>query len=223
MRYCSLLIFILVWTLIGAPVVYGGVIASSTFNTNDEGWTNGNFNSTTPSPTSVNYLSTGGNPGGHIQVADNYNWNAFLAPASYLGNQSAAYLGTVTFDLYDTYTDTTPSPGIMISDGTTFLYSPLILDSAAGGPPFVSFSVQFKASTGWSLNVDGSSAANEAQMQSVLANLQILAIDADWNNGPDNVHLDNVVLSSAPTGVPEPGCIALVAPFAMWLVLRRRR
>jgi len=50
------------------------------------------------------------------------------------GNQSAAYLGTLTFDIYDNYTDSSLEPAVMISDGTNFLYSPLLLDSSVQGP-----------------------------------------------------------------------------------------
>jgi len=145
------------------------VIASSTFDTNDEGWMNGNFDGTTGSPTSVNYFSTGGNPAGQIQVYDNYYWNAFLAPAAFLGNQSAAYLGTLTFDIYDNYTDSSLEPAVMISDGTNFLYSPLLLDSSVQGPTWHSLSVQFLASTGWTNSLYGGSPVSEALMQSVLA------------------------------------------------------
>ena len=68
---------------VGAVPMFAGIV--SNFSVNDEGWTNGDFRSITPVPTAVTYLSTGGNPGGHIQVADNYDWNAFLAPAKFLG------------------------------------------------------------------------------------------------------------------------------------------
>jgi hypothetical protein len=207
----------------GMSVLHGAVIASSTFDTNAEGWTNGNFDATTPSPGAVNYLSTGGNPGGHIQISDVFGWNAFLAPASYLGNQSGAYLGSLSFDLYDTAIDAaTDYPAVMISDGTTFLFSPLIPTTSVLGPPFQRLTVQFQASTGWSTTTDGVPPATEAEMQTVLANLQILAIDADWKTGPDDVHLDNVVLSGPGAEVPEPVTVMLIAPFAVWLALRRR-
>jgi Laminin B (Domain IV) len=156
---------------------------------------------------------------------DNYGWNAFLAPSKFLGNQSAAYLGSLTFDLYDAYVDSTgTAPAVMISDGTTFLYSPQISNSTPLGPPFHTLSVQFLASTGWSTDIYGSSAASELQMQSVLAHLQILAIDADWQTGVDDVHLDNVSLVSGASGVPEPasGILALAGGLGLLLAKRRK-
>lgn len=200
-----------------------GVIASSTFDTSDLRWRNGNFDGLTSSPTNVNYLPSGGNPGGQIQVSDNYSWNAFLAPSDYLGNQSAAYLGTLSFDLYDTLTDSSPAAAVMISDGTTFLYSPQLISSVAAGPPWNSMSVQFLASTGWTNSPDGSGTAiSEAQMQSVLSNLQVLAIQADWHSGADDVHLDNVVFSG--TSIPEPASgLLLLAGISGILAWRRNR
>jgi hypothetical protein len=209
---------------LAATPLCAGVIASSTFDINAEGWTNGSFDGPTASATAVNYLSTGGNPGGQIQVYDNYDWNAFLAPSQFLGNQSAAYLGSLTFDVYDVYVDSVPSPAVMISDGSTFLYSPLTLDSTVGGPPFNTLSVQFQASTGWHTDISGSSPATEAEMQTVLAHLQILAIEADWHSGDDDVHLDNVNLVSGASGVPEPatGILALGAGLCLLLAKRRK-
>lgn len=208
----------------GCIALNAGVIASSTFDTSDEGWKNGNFDGLTPSPTSVNYLASGGNPGGQIQVSDNYSWNAFLAPSDYLGNQSAAYLGTLSFDIYDTLTDSSsPSSVVMISDGTTFLYSPQVNDNLALGPPWNSMSLQFLASTGWTTSPGGSGVATEAQMQSVLSNLQVLAIQADWHNGADDVHLDNVVFSDG-ISTPEPvSGLLLLAGISGIAVWRRNR
>jgi hypothetical protein len=197
--------------------------AISTFDSGADGWTNGNFDSSTASPTAVTWLSTGGNPGGQIQVADNYNWNAFLAPPQFLGDQLAAYLGSLKFDVYDSYSDSFLEPAVMISDGTTFLYSPLVLDSTVQGPPFQTLSVQFQASTGWTTDPSGSSAATEAQMQTVLSNLQILGIEADWHSGADDVHLDNVILSDGSTGVPEPGSLFLLLAPGAWVLSKAKK
>jgi len=197
------------------------VLVSSDFTSNDEGWKNGNFDTLTASPTAVGYSSSGGNPSGHIRVADNYSWNAFVAPAQFLGDQSAAYVGSLTFDLYDTVADSSGSQAsVMLSDGTTFIYSPTISLPAVLGPPFNSFSVSLLASAGWRTDpVGGGSAVSEATLQSVLANLQTLAIDADWRTGgDDDVHLDNVALNSV-SSVPEPSACLLLA--AGLLGLRR--
>lgn len=181
---------------------------------------NGSFTEVTGSPTGVNWLPTGGNPGGHIQVGDNYDWNAFYAPAKFLGNQSSAYLGSLAFDLYDSFPgDPDNYPAVMISDGTTLLYSPLVPASSANGPPFQHFSVTFQASTGWTTDVNGQNPATEQMLQTVLANLQVVAIDADWHVGDDDVHLDNVYLNTA---VPEPSTLLLLLGGIPVLVRRYR-
>jgi hypothetical protein len=198
-----------------------GVIASSTFNTNDEGWTNRDLLTITGSPGPVTYLATGGNPGGHIQSADNFNWNAFYAPAAFLGDQWAAYLGTLTFDVYDNFTDSGSSPAVMISDGTTILYSALLVDSTVQGPAWHSLSVQFLASTGWTDSAfAGGNAASEAQLQAVLANLQVLAVGADFATGGDDVHLDDVVLSSS---APEPTSVLMFLGGLSLVVAKARK
>ena len=223
MKASRLLLLVLLTVAIGFGThpLSATVIAYSTFDNNDEGWMNGEFTAITSSPTAVNWLPTGGNPGGHIQVADNYAWNSFYAPAQFLGNQSAAYLGSLTFDLYDLYTDGSgTAPAVMITDGTTYLFSPQVSYGFAQGPPFQHFSITFQASTGWTTDLQGQNPATEQMMQTVLANLQVLAIDADWMTGPDDVHLDNVYLNSP---VPEPGTLMLLLGGVPFVLRRFRR
>src|SRR5438552_3647113 len=70
------------------------VIASSTFDIDDEGWIVGEFYALTGSVTPT-YVPTGGNPGGFIRTTDMLVWSAFHAPAKFLGNMSAAYGGNL--------------------------------------------------------------------------------------------------------------------------------
>jgi hypothetical protein len=194
--------------------IFGDVV--SDFSINDEGWQDGNFDTSTASPTPVIYLSSGGNPGGQIEIADNevnnnFSWNAFLAPAKFLGNQSSEYNGELSFDLYDTFVNLSgdTQPLVMISDGTNFLFSPMVLNASVLGPPFHHFSVRFVAATGWSTSPFGGSPVSEALMKSVMSNLQILAIDADWQlPGVSFTFLDNVDLK--PIATPEPSTIGLL-------------
>ena len=214
--------------LVLAAHASAAVIASSTFTTGDEGWKNGNFDATTVGQPGVTWSAVGGNPGGYISVIDNFDWNAFLAPAAYLGNQSAAYGGTLTFDLYDVEVDFDELyAAVMLSDGVTFLFGGFVQSQYPLGPPFSPFNVSLLASAGWRTTPDpGSAAASEAQLQTVLGNLHILAISADWKTGNDNVALDNVVLNSgpgSPSAVPEPGTFALVAGAAALTAFRISR
>jgi len=81
---------------------------------------NGNFDGTTGSPTSVNYFSTGRESSCKFRCMTTTTGMPSLHTAAFLGNQSAAYLGTLTFDIYDNYTDSSLEPAVMISDGNEF-------------------------------------------------------------------------------------------------------
>lgn len=209
--------FVALVMLFLSSLAFGGQLAVSTFDTGDEGWTAGDF--LTPSSFSgVNYLPTGGNPGGQIQVPDIYAWNAMFAPSAFLGNQSAAYGGSLTFDQYDAEVADGPYPLVMISDGTTFLYSSLV----TMGTTWQTYSVQFVASQ-WYTDYNDTTQATDAQLQTVLANLHYLAIDADYHTGSDDVHLDNVILASGSTPTPEPASLILMAVGFAGLIANMRR
>src|SRR6202521_296513 len=83
--------------------------AVSNFNVNDEGWRSVTLGFPDPrTPPAIlqtflpNWLPAGGNPGGYIFNNDpNGNVQYWLAPASFLGNQSAAYSNSLLFSLMD--------------------------------------------------------------------------------------------------------------------------
>src|SRR4051812_50196857 len=89
----------------GAGPAQAGVIASSTFDANDDGWI---ANELGGSNNTLTYHATGGNPGGYLNaldIEDGRTWS-WVAPAKFLGNDSAAYGGTLTFDLREHGTNT---------------------------------------------------------------------------------------------------------------------
>jgi len=182
-------------------------LVESTFDADNEGWVVGDFFSaggSTPAP----FVAVGGNPGGFVRTEDLFGWNAYHAPASFLGDKSAAYGGNLHLDQQILGSDGLEYPMVVISDGSLLLQ----YRTAPPGTTWTSFDISLLASAGWEV-ADGSGdpgpAATEAQLLAVLSNLAFLHIDADWLTGPDQVDLDNVRLESG-TSVPEPGTGALL-------------
>ncbi len=151
-------------------------IASSDFSADADGWRVGEFESPT-SLGNVQYSASGGNSGGFIRTDDQFSYNAFVAPAKFLGDMSSAFGGTLSFDERILSSDRSSSVGVIISDGTLLLAYFL-------SPPttnWTSRSISLMASAGWELltpaqayNDLHGSAATDAQLQQVLGSLSSL-------------------------------------------------
>lgn len=192
-----------------AAAVQAAVVTQSTFDTNDEGWRVGDFftNSGYSLPT---YFANGGNPGGYINATDIYGWNAFHAPANFLGNQSVAYGGNLHIEQKLRSSDNTPYPMVVLSDNSLTLQ----FFTTPPGTNWTAYDIPLVASAGWEIANNGShgAPASEAQLQQVLANLSFLHIDADWQTGSDYIGLDNVRLESV--GTPLPGSASIILLFS---------
>ena len=208
--------------LIAVPgSAFAGILVQSTFDSDADGWVVGDFffSGGTAAPT---FVPTGGNPGGFVRTGDLFGWNAYQAPAKFLGNQSAAYGGNLHLEEQLLTSDGIDYPMVVISDGTTslqFLTPP-------PGTSWTSFDIPLLASAGWQVALDDTGdpgpAATEAQLLAVLSNLSFLHIDADWQTGVDQDDLDNVRFES-PAPVPEPATGALMAIGLAAAGFRRRR
>lgn len=204
------------------------VIASSTFDTNAEGWMSADlFGRACNSPAPPSHIATGGNPGGFIRSGDVCSTSAFLAPSAYLGDRSATYGGELRFSLR-ALEDPAGLKNLMSlsGGGLTVMYQS---NSQPNPNTWTDFIVSFTAGT-WRI-VTGSTVgavATETQLRSILADLTALRIQADWNTGADRSDLDNVSLISptvTPGVVPEPSTYALLGTGLAGLatVARRRR
>ncbi len=211
---------VLVWAFVPAGAM-AGVIAQSTFDAGDEGWTVGDFFAATGASTPT-YVATGGNPGGFIRANDWYGWNGFHAPTAFLGDQSAAYGGVIHVEQRVLSSDGAAYPMVVISDGITSLQ----YRTTPPGTGWTSYDIALTASAGWEImNTSGNpgAPASEAQLQTVLSNLVFMNFEADWQTGSDQVDLDNVRLESPGTPVPLPPSLLLLAPgLAGFAVMRRR-
>ena len=168
---------------------------SSTFGADANGWrvVAYPFRSHTPSPTTsaVTFDAAVGNPAGSLRIADVYGETGVTAPAEYLGDLSAYYGGTLSYDIFLRYTDGVTYPAVVLNAGTRSLY----YDTPS--PPLNTWSPRSipLIEGGW--RVSGShQLATAADLVSVLMNLQGLYIYTEWHSGPDDTNVDNVRLAA---------------------------
>ncbi len=216
---------------IGRSSLSSAALITSTFDSGDDGWTirtvvNGDPPTVAIGSFAPTFVPTGGNPGGYIQTGDpDGNATVFVAPSGYLGDMSAYYGGTLSFDTRDTENDGIPGVLAVLVGTDRTLYS------AFAGPPsttdWTGFSLSLSASD-WRLtgilDAQLGPPASASDMTAVLGDLQELYIYADWNTGGDLTDLDNVRLESS--AVPEPASMALLGLTALGgigLRMRQRR
>jgi hypothetical protein len=211
-------------TLAAMSLLIGGLAQaatrSATFDTDNGGWLVSNISSAVGGGVSA----TWDNINQRIVTTDIATWTTYSAPASFLGDSSAFYGGSFSFDLQDDMkdanADTVATFGL--ASGVTTMYwfggSPALAPThfEAGLSP---------ADTRWRLGgspLDFSSGAapTAAEFQAVLSNLTMLRINADWRTaGNDSTTLDNVVVQSA---VPEPAQLWLLGAGIACLAWQRR-
>jgi hypothetical protein len=194
---------------------------SYTFDADAQGWLVTDIASTP----GVGLAATWDSANQRITTSDIATWTTFSAPPALLGNQSAYYGGSFSFDLQDTLVDANASTVATfgIASGTTALFW-------FGGAPSTTTLTHFNAvlsetDTLWRFgglptDFNSGTAPTAAQFQAVLGSLTSLRINADWKTaGNDQSTLDNVVLQSP---VPEPAQALLWVTGVLVLALRRR-
>lgn len=206
--------------------INASALVSATFDSGPSGWSSLSFLadpnddhpifSSTVSAYPVTWTATGGDPGGAINLADqDSGWQYFVASSAFLGNQSAAEGGTLSFDLLRTDTNSSfppqSGPPLAITNGTlvlVFAPSSVTFPTTAG---WTDYSFALSASAGDIFVTSPTGAhATQAQINSVLSDLTGLYILSDWYTGiGDSYNLDNVVLSSA-VATPEPATWVLI-------------
>lgn len=187
----------------------------STFDSGNEGWSAVDVNF--PSLAVVEAHAAGWSSGHLSETEANFSHSGLFvlaAPAAYLGDLSAYYGAVASFKLSDTHADPTVYPSLLLrGNGIALGYVGTQTPSPAG----TDFTVPL-SETGWVTL--GGVAATPAQFQSVLSNVDVFAINADWTlAGTDVVTLDNVAVLSP---VPEPATWAVLG-LGVAGVMRRRK
>lgn len=194
---------------------------TSQFDAGTEGWLVVSYpfrsHVADPGTTGAPFDAGFGNPSGSLRVGDVYGETGLAAPSAYLGDKSAYYGGSLSYDILIRFSDVIGYPAAVLNGGTISLYYetfPPPLDA------WYTFEIPL-TEAGWRVS-GGTTFATETQFRSVLANLQGLYIYTEWNTGDDDTSVDNVSLS-APAQTPAllPAGIAVLVALLLLAASRR--
>jgi hypothetical protein len=224
------------------------VVAEHTFATSHEGWT---VTTGADRSSSATFNAADGQPPGSLHAADdnrpgfaNRTWyfsssngpTVFgFGPNPFYGNLSAAYTGSLTYDL-KRFVD----PGAEYADYDVRLHGVIDADMngsfetaltlSYGGPSLIptaagiwqSYSVPLLATVGWLWDRPTTDIpATEPQMLAVLSNLRMVEVRGNYSTPiGDYTGFDNVRFNSQIVPEPAAGFVATIGLFAC--ALRRR-
>ncbi|MFG0306082.1 MAG: laminin B domain-containing protein [Phycisphaerales bacterium JB040] len=180
--------------LLACPLLASAAVAQpliSTFDTDAEGWM------TDLDARDFEWRETGGNPGGYVHAVDigsGQYWR-FEAPALFLGDLSARYGQTLSYELIQTgiVGSVTTQPDVILEGGGVRLVKN---HGAAPSSEWTGFAVTLDVAGDWRLNSVGGQPADEAAIRGVLADVSALLIRGEFRVGADAAGLDNVVLGT---------------------------
>lgn len=179
-------------------------LASSGFDVGTEGWAAVNGS------TQIQSVAAGGAAGGYVRASDSATgalW-FFNAPASFLGDQSAAYAADLSFSLRSELVSAPLSGSyaqvqLLGNNGLLLAWS----SGQNPGADWTPYSVSFDVTAGWTKGSLSGAAASEAEIRSVLGSLKALRIRGDYGQAVDTTGLDSVSITAA---VPEPSAALLM-------------
>lgn len=168
----------------------------STFTTDLEGWAATNATQT--------FDVSEGDPAGSLRGTEGGSgvWY-FAAPDAFLGDMSAYYGGSINFEMKQ---DITTSQFDDIDIILTGAGLKLVLDMGSNpGTDWTSYSVNLALGGGWRLSTLDGSVASEAQIRSVLENVETFWVRGEFVEGTtgDASNLDNFAVTTQPATPPE--------------------
>ncbi|HPM30773.1 MAG TPA: FG-GAP-like repeat-containing protein [Chryseolinea sp.] len=181
---------------------------TSTFNSNADGWTFSDQNLS--SSQTINFSSTGGNPGGSISsTVATSNYFHFTSPSKFAGNISYfSYGQSLSFDLQMPVTPTqhggNGDVSIRLSTSQEYVYTLPTLPAVA--PAWSSYTIKLDETAGWRIGSPGGPLATKAQMLALLSNVGSIRINGKFiatvpaaSASLDNVILEQRAIQPAPT------------------------
>ena len=179
------------WDAIGVNNCFSDEIISK-FDLTAEGWL---LDSPSDPGSTLAWLATGGNPGGYVRITDaaQSTVDRFSAPALFLGNKSGFYGGTFKFDIRHSIniTSTGNEKLVFTGNGLSIHYITPFPNTT-----WQTWTIPIIAGD-WRIS-GGNVIATEAQIRSVMSNLEKITILADWRSGTETTSIDNVQMTPGP-------------------------
>lgn len=177
-------------------------VATSTFDTDRDGWVVTDLSVDDTHVVKASYIPVfiipGGNPGGYVSITDPSGSavNYWSAPPKFLGNVASAYNNNLSFDIRDTVTGVfnVHDDVVLIGGGIA-----LALRFISASDQWTHHDVLLAETAGWKKGNGSGPAATAADFHTVLSSLDALYIRGDLYEGTDTSGLDNVVLGGVPT------------------------
>lgn len=148
--------------------------------------------------TEASYSPDGGVKDGYIYADDDVAGGVwyFTAPSSYHGNKSEYYGATLKFSLFQesAMKKQFEKADIIFKNGSDEIYY-LHDSNKYPGPDWTHYSVKISAGNGWFKGKYKSEVeASEADIKKVLSNVTEFHIRGEFETGPDNGGMDNIVI-----------------------------
>jgi hypothetical protein len=185
---------------------------------------------------SLSWIDTGAGEGFlQMSEAGTGQWDWFVAPTKFIGDQSAFFGGTLSFDVHASAVTgtrgTVEAAAVLLHSGSDTIGA--FLPSQPSAQAWNTITIALTASADWRVGSPGAQnqfpmaskpAAQDADIQAILENVTDIWILGDWGTSAQTIGLDNVILAR-PDGVrvPAPGGALLLATAMLALLARRRR
>jgi hypothetical protein len=181
-------------------------VIASDFEKTGEGWRimgDAQGNSTFP-----NHEQSGGNPGRCLSAVDTVEGGTWywVAPRQFVGDKSAYHDGELRFDIYQNNRSSQFNARDVILSGTStdLVYNFGDVDSHPQ-TDWTSYTVPLQATSSWTVESLEGTTATADHFETVLGDLQSLAIRGEYVTGSDTGYLDNpaIVPANRLDGEPE--------------------